>query len=315
VPVVSGFPAVVTGVRVPLHSWDLGTDPLTWGSWFQSWTFEPVPAIGALLVAAAYLFGVRRLRSRGDAWPIGRTLAFTVGGLGSIVLATQSFLAVYDTVLLSAHMAQHMILSMVAPIMLGLGAPLTLALRTLPKSPRSLLLSILHSRWLRVVGHPVVAGALFVINPWILYFTGLYEATLRNPFLHDLNHLHFLALGCLWFWSLIGIDPMPRASHPMRLIAVFLSLPFHAFLGVVVMSSTRLIAVDWYAQNPRSWGPSIAEDQYAAGGILWITGDLLGVLVAGVLFLQWARASEREARRVDRELDRELDRSRPGPPR
>jgi cytochrome c oxidase assembly factor CtaG len=163
-----------------------------------------------------------------------------------------------------------------------------------------------------VVGHPVVAGGLFVINPWVLYFTPLYELTLRNPLLHDLNHLHFLALGCLWFWSLVGVDPMPRASHPMRLVAVFLTLPFHAFLGVLLMGMNRILASEWYAQHPRSWGPTFIQDQYMAGGILWITGDLLGVLVLAVLFVQWARASDREAKRVDRELDRQdaLNRSR-----
>jgi cytochrome c oxidase assembly factor CtaG len=299
----------------PSHAQDTGLTPLTWDSWFRTWAWEPVPALGVVLVAVLYLIGVGRLRARGDAWPVGRTLAFVVGGLGTIAVATQSFLAYYDTVLLSSHMVQHMLLSMVAPILLGLGAPITLLLRTAPAAVRRLVLSVLHSRWLRVVGHPVVAGSLFVINPWILYFTPLYELTLRHSWLHDLNHLHFLALGCLWFWSLVGVDPMPRASHPMRLVAVFLTLPFHAFLGVLMMGMNRIIASDWYAQHPRSWGPTFLQDQYMAGGILWITGDLLGVMVLAVLFVQWARASDREARRVDRELDRqdELDRVRSMP--
>jgi cytochrome c oxidase assembly factor CtaG len=275
-----------------------------------TWAWEPLPAVGVALVAMLYLVGVRQLRRRGDSWPVGRTVAFIIGGLGTILVATQSFLAYYDTILLSTHMVQHMLLSMVAPILLGLGAPITLMLRTAPGALRRMTLVVLHSRWLRVVGHPVVAGGLFVVNPWVLYFTPLYELTLRNPWLHDLNHVHFLALGCLWFWSLVGADPMPRSSHPMRLVAVFLSLPFHAFLGVLLMGMNEILASGWYAQHPRSWGPTFVEDQNMAGGILWITGDLLGVMVLGVLFIQWTRASDREARRVDRELDRrDQDRS------
>jgi cytochrome c oxidase assembly factor CtaG len=220
---------------VPLHVEQASTVPLTWTSWLTTWAWEPLPLAGILLVATLYLAGVSRLRRRGDRWPPGRTVAFIAGGLGTIVFATQSFLAFYDSTLLSVHMAQHMLLSMVAPILLGLGAPITLVLRTTGPGVRRVLMAVLHSRWMRIVGHPVVAGALFIVNPWVLYFSPLYELTLRNELVHNLNHLHFLALGCLWFWSLVGIDPMPRADHLMRVLAVFVSLPFHAFLGVVLM--------------------------------------------------------------------------------
>lgn len=295
----------MSSVLLPLHAQDQGLPALTANNWFSVWGFEPIPALAIVLTGALYVTGVTRLRRRGDTWSSARTAAFLLGGLGSIGLATQSFLAVYDTTLLSTHMAQHMLLNMISPIFLGLGAPITLALRTLPAGPRKILLAVLHSRWLKVVGHPVVAGALFIANPWILYFSGLYELTLRNPLLHDLNHLHFVALGCLWFWSLIGVDPMPRAGFPMRLIAVFVSLPFHAFLGVTLMSASSVIGAQWYLDHPRSWGPTLTQDQYLAGGILWTMGDALGVGVLAVLFVLWARESEREARRVDRELDRQ----------
>ena len=289
---------------IPAHAQDQGLPALTSGNWYSIWGFEVIPALATLAAAILYVMGVTILRRRGDHWSIGRSVAFLVGGLGSIVVATQSFLAVYDTTLLSTHMAQHMLLNMIAPIFLGMGAPITLALRTLGGWPRKALLAVLHSRWLKIVGHPVVAGALFIANPWILYFSGLYELTLEHAWLHDLNHLHFVALGALWFWSLIGVDPMPRASFPMRLIAVFISLPFHAFLGVTLMSASRIIGAQWYLNHPRSWGPTLAQDQYLAGGILWSMGDALGVGVLAVLFVLWARESEREARRVDRELDR-----------
>ena len=153
---------------------------------------------------------------------------------------------------------------------------------------------------------PLVAAAIFVAQPWVLYYTGLYEATLRNPVLHDLNHLHFLLVGCLWFWVILGLDPLPRrVPYPMRMLAVFVTLPFHAWLGVTIMSASTLIAPDWYFELGRDWGQSPIADQRLAGGILWVSGELIGLAILGVLFVQWMRESEREARREDRRLDRE----------
>lgn len=278
---------------------------LTLNRIFTYWVFEPIPALAALATAAFYLYGVLRLRARGDHWSAGRTFAFLVPGLGSFLVATQSSMAAYDTVLLTTHMVQHMVLNMVAPIFLALGAPITLALRTLPRRPRAWLLAVIHSRLAKALTFPPLAGAIFVVNPVVLYFTSLYGATLRNTWLHDLNHVHFVMVGCLWFWPLLGLDPMPRQwAYPMRLLAVFATLPFHAWMGVAIMSSSDLIAEEWYLSLGRDWGPSPLEDQRIAGGLLWSSGDIVGLIVFLVLIAQWFRASEREARRVDRQLDR-----------
>jgi putative copper resistance protein D len=119
-------------------------------------------------------------------------------------------------------------------------------------------------------------------------------------------HLHFVIIGTLWFWPLLGIDPMPRrAPYPLRMIMVMITMPFHAFLGVVIMQSTALIAEDWYLALDRGWPPSPLDDQRLAGGILWATGDLVALVVFTVLFVGWMRSSEREAKRVDRQLDRD----------
>jgi putative copper resistance protein D len=202
-------------------------------------------------------------------------------------------------------MAQHMILSMLTPLMLALGAPITLALRTLPQRPRKWLLSVLHSRVAKVLCFPLVGFALFVLSPWALYFSGWYDATLRSPGLHDLLHLHFILIGSLFFWPLLGLDPVPgRVIYPFRLMLIFLTLPFHAFLGITIMSANKLIAEDWYTSFGRSWPPSPLHDQYIAGGLLWGSGDLIGVVFFAVLFVQWVRESQREARREDRRLDR-----------
>jgi cytochrome c oxidase assembly factor CtaG len=279
--------------------------PLTPLRLLTGWDFEPLAAAGVLVVGLLYLYGVRRLRSRGDSWSRWRTVMFVGLGLGSFVLATQSALAAYDTVLFSVHMVQHMVLAMLTPVFLALGAPITLAIRTLPPAGRRMLLAALHSRVAKTLTFPVVAGVLFVANPFALYLTGWYEATLRSGLLHDLNHVHFVLVGCLWFWPLLGLDPMPnRIPYPLRLLAVFTTMPLHAFLGVAIMGSTTLIAGDWYAEMDRSWGPTLARDQEIGGGILWASGDLVALVVLGVLFVQWARASAREALREDRRLDR-----------
>lgn len=269
------------------------------------WPPEWLPLGAVILVSGLYLLGVQRLRQRGDSWPLGRTFAFVLGGQGSILLVTQGPLAYLDTTFIWTHMVQHMLLTMVAPIFMALGAPVTLALRTLGPRPRRLLLAALNSTWVKVITFPLVAGLVFVLNPWLLYYTGLYELTLTNPLLHNFNHLHFLMVGSLWIWALIGIDPMPRMGYPIRMLAVFVTLPFHAFLGLTMMNQPAPIAQQFYQNLDRTWGPSLLEDQQLAGGIMWVSGDVIGLLIFVVLMIQWSRASDREAIRVDRELDRQ----------
>jgi len=274
---------------------------------FTQWELSPVLFVLLVWAAGLYLYGVWRLHERGDRWPVGRTLAFVVGGMGSFFFATSSGLAVYDTTLLSVHMVQHMVLSMVVPVFCALGAPVTLALRTLPRRPRAVLLSVLHSRVARVLTFPPLTLALFVISPWALYFTGWYDATLHSTFLHELMHLHLVVVGALFFTPIVGVDPVPgRVGYPFRLLMLVLTLPFHAFLGVTIMGQTRLIGHDWYPSLHASmpWLPNPLDDQNLAGGILWGSGDLIGISVFGVLFVQWVRSSMAEARREDRRLDR-----------
>lgn len=270
--------------------------------WFP---FETLPLVGVLLGIAVYLFGVWRLHHRGDRWPIGRTISWVFGGMGTIFISTQGPLAALDTVLLWTHMVQHMLLSMIAPVFLALGAPVTLALRTFPTRPRAWLLALLHSRFAKFMTFPVIAGLIYVLNPWILYYTDFYEITLRDDFWHNFNHLHFLIVGSIWVWALIGIDPMPRMGYPLRLITTFVTLPFHAFLGVTMMSAENLIARGYYETLVRNWGPSVVEDQQIAGGLLWMAGDFVGLIFFVVLIVQWSKSSDREAARIDRDLDRQ----------
>ncbi|MQA85200.1 MAG: cytochrome c oxidase assembly protein [Streptosporangiales bacterium] len=280
--------------------------PLTVTRGFTAWEFDPYLAAVVLVAAGLYLYGVWRLRGRGDRWSGWRTFSFVVLGLGSIVVATQSFLATYDTTLFSVHMVQHMVLSMVSPIFLALGAPVTLALRTLARRPRRWLLVLLHSRVSKVLTFPLLTWSVFVGTPFALYFTSWYGLTLRNTYFHEALHLHFLLVGCLFFWPLLGLDPVPgRIPYPFRMLVVFLALPVHAWLGIAIMSSTEVLGGDWYANLGREWGASSLSDQRTGGGILWASGDLVGLIILGSLFVQWLHASEREAERVDRRLDRQ----------
>jgi cytochrome c oxidase assembly factor CtaG len=300
--VFTGFAMVLA----PLHA--TPTDqppPLTPTRLLTEWTWEWSMALGIAIVGGLYVSGLVALHRRGDRWPVGRSVSFLFGGLGSIGLATMSALGTYDTVLLSVHMVQHMILMMVAPMFLALGAPLTLALRTLPSRPRAMLLAVLHSRLARVLTFAPLALALFIATPFALYYSPFYELSLRSGFWHTFLHLHFLIIGALLMWPLLGIDQVPgRVSHPLRMFILFLMLPFHAFLGISIMSSTQLIAESWYLAFNRTWPPSPLDDQYLAGGIMWASGDViaLGVLIA--IFVQWYASSQREARREDRRLDR-----------
>ena len=280
----------------------------TLGTVFSEWTLAPLPFVITVWAAGLYLLGVGVLHRRGDRWPVGRTLAFVVAGMGTFWFATSSGLATYDTTLVSVHMVQHMLLSMVVPLSLALGAPVTLALRTLPAGPRRWLLSVLHSRVAKVLSFPPLAFLLYVVSPWALYFSGWYEASLRSPYIHEMMHVHLILVGTLFFWPLMGVDPLPgKVGYPFRVLLTVLTLPFHAFLGVTIMGQQALLGGDWYPSlhdGPMgSWLPDPLDDQHLAGGILWGSGDLIGLVFFAVLFTQWVRSSMREAVREDRRLD------------
>jgi putative membrane protein len=292
-------------VAAELLSAEAAPPPFSVSEVFAQARLDTWVAVGIVVVGALYLYGVHRLRARGDGWPVLRTVLFLGPGLGGIAAVTVTGIDAYDTTLLSVHMVQHMVLSMIAPIFLALGAPITLALRTLRGAPRRRLLAVIHSRVAKVLTFPLVSFGLFVATPFALYFTGLYRLTLEHEWLHELMHLHFIVVGCLFFWPLIGLDPLPgRWPYPARALLMLLSVPFHTVLGLTVMQSSTLLGGDWYPSLHLSWADPFA-DQQVAGGILWAGGEFVSITMLAVLVVQWMRASEREARRVDRELDRQ----------
>jgi putative copper resistance protein D len=278
------------------------------------WRFDLIFGTASLVLAIVYLVGVRRLRRRGDAWPAGRTFAWLCG-CAALLAATSSGIGRYGPAMFSVHMAEHMILSMLVPILLVLGAPVTLALRALPPAgrtgppgPREWLLAAVHSPWARFFTHPLVALPVFVGSYYALYFSGLFAAALPVHGAHVLMNLHFLVSGLLFFWPLIGIDPAPRRLPPAaRLGIVFASVPFHAFFGVAIMSAGTVIGGGFYRALALPWVTDPLRDQQAGGGLAWASGELPLLLVVIVLLVQWSRQDERSARRDDRRADADGD--------
>jgi putative copper resistance protein D len=273
------------------------------------WTLV-VPAgldLAALVLVAAtvtaYIVGVRRLARRGRRWSPARAAAF-VSGAAFVVIATQTGIARYDTTLFSIHVLQHVLLAMVAPVLFALGAPVTLALQASHPPTKLVLRRALDSRPAAVLTNPVVATALFVFTLPLVYFTPIYEWSLRYGAVHAWLHIHFVVVGVLFAEAIIGLDLHRHiVSHPARLGLVLSTVPLHAFLGVALLSSTTVIAGRWYAGVGRQWGPSPLSDQRAGAGILWGAGELFGLVLGAVVLARWMAHSEREARRHDRLLD------------
>jgi cytochrome c oxidase assembly factor CtaG/putative copper export protein len=288
--------------------------PPTVGRLLFDWRFDLIYGSAAIVLAVLYVLGVRRLRARGDAWPVGRTVAWLAGCL-TILLATSSGIGRYAPAMFSIHMINHMMLSMLAPILLVLGGPVTLALRALPAAgkdgppgPREWLLALVHAPVTKALTHPVVALALFVGSFYGLYFSGLFEVALDQHWAHLAMNAHFLLAGYLFYWVVIGIDPAPRRLPPLaRLGMVFASLPFHAFFGVTLMSKQTVIGADFYRALTLPWPVDGLVDQRLGGGIAWAAGELPLIIVLLALIVQWARADEREARRTDRKADSDGD--------
>ncbi len=277
-----------------------------------AWSADPFFLVACLLGLALYGWGVVRLVRRGDKWPVGRTVAFVVGVL-SVGLMMCTGLNDYGMVMFSVHMVQHMMISMVSPILILLGAPVTLALRALPpaargrKGPRELLLMFLHSRYMRIVTHPAFTIPMFIASLYGLYFTPLFDSLMSSGAGHVAMMVHFLAVGLVFFWPIMGVDPGPhRPGYLMRMLELFAGMPFHAFFGIaLMMASTPMVST--FENPPASLAVDALSDQNAAGGIAWAFSEVPSVLVLIALLFQWYASDQRQARRKDRAADRDGD--------
>jgi len=276
------------------------------------WRFDLIFGTVAIVMAVLYLLGLRRLRRRGDAWPMGRTLAWMCG-CAVLLFTTSSGLGRYMPAMFSMHMIAHMLLSMLVPILLVLGGPVTLALRALPTAgrgeppgPREWLLAALHSRLSRFLTHPIVATVLFVAGFYGLYLGGVFDAAVSNHAAHLLMNVHFLLSGYLFYWVVIGIDPTPRQIPQLGKVAmVFATLPLHAFFGVVLMGMQTVLGETFYRSLRLIWHTDLLGDQRLGGGIAWAAGEVPLVVVMIALLIQWRRSDQRTAKRLDRAADRD----------
>ncbi|MDX2377265.1 cytochrome c oxidase assembly protein [Microbacterium sp. LRZ72] len=244
----------------------------------------------------AYAVGAARLRARGDAWPAARSICFFLGVL-AVFAVTCTTLGAWAMSLFSVHMLQHMVLNMVAPVLLVLGAPITLAMRALPARPRRVLVDALHSRPARVVTHPLLVTVVFTGSLFALYFTPLFGLAMGSHVGHLAMQVHFLVSGYLMFWLLVGIDPGPRRREEVARMPVVLALVVtHTAFAFVVVFTSVVIGADYFATVRAPWPVDARADQALAGGIAWGLGELSSAVIVVVLFLQWfARAERREA--------------------
>ena len=282
--------------------------PPTVGSLLLGWTFEPLPTLGVAIAVGCWLWAVRRVNAAHPANPVPlrRTVAF-LGGMASIAVALMSGIDAYDTTLFSVHMVQHVLLMLVAAPLLALGAPVTLALRvSSPETRRRWLLPVLHSQVLRVIAHPVVAWIMFAAMMWAVHFSPLFDASLENPLVHDLEHALFLSGALLFWWPAVALDPAPwRMSHPARIGYLFTQMTQNTFLAVVILNATAPL-YPHYASLARPWGMTALEDQRLAAGIMWIAGDLIFLTAILAVVYGWMRAETRAEARADRQADAEL---------
>jgi cytochrome c oxidase assembly factor CtaG/putative copper export protein len=283
------------------------------GSWLTAWQPDLLWVLVGGLAAVGYLAAIVKLHRRGDPWPVMRTVVFVLGLLG-LIYVTCGWPAVYGRVSFSAHMIMHMALSMIVPPLLVLGAPVTLVLRVIParsdgtRGAREWILAVLGSRFLRVISWAPVAALLFAGSLVAFYYSNAFELALTTHVGHELMTTHFLLVGYLFAWVLIGIDPGPaRPGYPLRLILLFATMGFHAFFFLAVMNGETVLQPHYFELLNRPWGRPLLADQQYGGGIGWGIGEVPTLMIALVLAYQWFQNDERDARRYDRAADRDGD--------
>lgn len=281
--------------------------------WFTAWDIDILWLLAAGFGLFLYLAGVRRLARRGDRWPIHRTV-FWVLGLLLLVWVTGGPINAYQEYLFSVHMLGHMMLSMAIPLLLVCGAPITLALRAIHKRDdgtrggREWIMWAVHSPFAKVVTHPFVAAAIFIVSLWAFYFTDLVRWSMFEHLGHEWMIAHFLISGYLFVMSLVGVDPVPyRLPYPGRLITLIAVMAMHAFFGVAIMMQEGLMVADWFGSMGRDWGPTPMDDQYIGGGVAWSIGEIPTLVLAITLAIQWSRSDTRLQKRRDRHADRTGD--------
>ncbi|MBM3669610.1 MAG: copper resistance protein CopD [Actinobacteria bacterium] len=274
---------------------------------------DPLFLTLSLVAAALYVIGYVRVRTRGDSWPVMRLVCW-LGGISIVIWCTNAGISTYAMVSVGLHMVQHMTLTMLAPILLVLGAPATLALRALKPSkgnergPREWLVWFLHSPITRVLTNPFYVFLVYVIGLYGLYFTPAFGWLMGSHVGHVIMQTHFLISGYLFYWVLIGIDPRPKPlPYWGRMMLLLLALSVHGFFAVIMMMGSTPMAVEWFGLVRPDWVTDPLQDTLLGGQVAWGLSEIPTLIVLIVIAVQWARSDERDATRRDRQADRDDD--------
>jgi cytochrome c oxidase assembly factor CtaG/putative copper export protein len=305
--------AIPTATPAQILTGEVLPPELTFTRYFTEWNFDLAWMLFCAFGIFFYLAGVVRLRRRGDSWPLHRTILWVVG-LVTLFYITNGGVNVYEKYLFSTHMLAHMALTMLVPVLLVPGAPVTLAARAIrmrrdgSRGPREWILLAVHSKFAGVISNPLVAAVLFAGSLWVFYYTSIFSWATTDHIGHQWMIVHFLITGYLFVQSLIGIDPVPyRLPHTFRLLLLLGTMAFHAFFGLALMTGTGLLLADWYGAMGREWGVSALADQQAGGGIAWSIGEIPTIALAIIVAIQWGRSDDKETKRRDRNADRTGD--------
>jgi putative membrane protein len=262
------------------------------------WHADPLVVLGITATAAAYLLAVRRIQARGGSVPRARIRWFAASVV-VLVLALCSPIAAVSERRFSVHMVQHLLLMYGAAPLLAFAAPVTTALQAFgPGAGRRRLLALLHSGFVRVLSHPVVTWVAFAATMYATHFSGLYDASLRNSYVHGFEHILYLAAASLFWWPVVRRDPVPGSfPWPARVLYLFLAMPMQSFLGVAIFNSDAVLYAHYATR------PGALADQHLAGAIMWAGGDLLMLSSIGIAVAAWMRHEARETIRLDAHLD------------
>jgi putative copper resistance protein D len=276
-----------------------------------TWSDDPLPWIGVVVAAALYLAAARIVDRAHPATRVPRwRIAAWLAGVAALAIALVSAVDVYAESLFTVHMAQHLLLAMVAPPLLALGAPMTLALRAAsPNIRRSVLLPVLHSWPVKAISWPPVGWTFFAVVMWATHFSPLFDAALENEALHSVEHLLYLMAGVLFWWPVIGADPMRWRLRPVaRMAYLAAQMPFNTAVGLAIYFAPTIL-YPHYASLGRTWGPDPLTDQQLAGIVMWGFGDviLLGALILAVE--GWLRADEKRSRRTRERAIHDVERA------
>lgn len=262
--------------------------PFSWSAAATHWQFAPIVTAFTVLVAAAYLWGVLRIRRRHPRrpWPLHRTILFFLGLL-VIILATQSGIGTYDDTLFWDHMVQHLMLIMIAPPLLVVGQPVTLLLHASRNPVHSAVKKIIRSRPIQAITWPPLGVLAYIATVVGTHLTSFYNLVIEHDAIHDAEHILYLFAGYLYFLPLLGREPIKwRVSYPLRLFLLFIAMPVDAFTGVALGSYRTYPFVP---MEPRSWGPSAVDDLHEGGAVMWIGGAAIMFVVIMVTFFQWTK--------------------------